>query len=242
MLPDPTDSNPMAADPNSEAPLTPKTPQTHQPQSIYPSPAPAGQPVPPEEDDHDGLRSILSTIGLFLLAPIIALSIAAFVIQSYQVDGQSMETTLQDHDRLIVDKAQRTWARLTHHHYLPNRGNIIIFNQAGLPDAGSSTEKQLIKRVIGLPGERVVVKDGNVAIYNSEHPNGFNPDTATGYKISAKYTPGSVDLTVPKDSIFVLGDNRTNSEDSRYFGPVKLDNIVGKLLLRLLPLDKLQKF
>jgi signal peptidase I len=246
MLSEPTDNNPVQNQPEPEAPqpLNQNSPLQTNPEAFYPTPARPADPSapPPEDDGHDGWHSILSTIGLFLLAPLIALSIAAFVIQSYQVDGQSMETTLQDHDRLIVDKAPRTWARLTHHNFVPHRGDIIIFNLSGLPDAGGTGQKQLIKRVIGLPGERVVVKDGKVAVYNEAHPNGFNPDTATGYHIKANYTPGAYDSVVPSNSIFVLGDNRTNSEDSRYFGPVALDNIVGKLMLRLLPLSNIKKF
>jgi signal peptidase I len=93
-----------------------------------------------------------------------------------------------------------------------------------------------------LPGERVVVKDGKFTIYNSDHPEGFNPDTTTGYKIAAPTTPGEVDVTLKSGQIFVSGDNRPNSEDSRYFGPVDVNNIVGKLSLRLLPINKAEKF
>lgn len=196
---------------------------------------------PPASVKHsksDSWRSIVSTLLLFLMAPVIALTIAAFVIQSYQVDGESMETTLQHQDRLIVDKLPRTLSRITGNEYLPNRGDIIIFNLSSL----SGSDKQLIKRVIALPGERIVIKDGQVRVFNSSSPEGFNPDAATGYKITAKSTPGDVDLTVPDGMVFVCGDNRYNSEDSRYFGPVASDQIVGKLVLRLLPLDKLQVF
>ncbi len=186
-------------------------------------------------------QSILSTVGLFVIAPIIALSIAAFGIQSYQVDGQSMETSLQDHDRLIVNKTPRTWARLTHHAYIPHRGDIIIFNQLGL-DFSGSPGKQLIKRVIGLPGERVVVKDGHITISNKAQPAAFDPDKLGLYSIAAASTPGDVNVTLASNEVFVCGDNRLNSEDSRYFGPVKTDHIVGKLVLRILPLNKAQRF
>jgi signal peptidase I len=172
----------------------------------------------------------------------IALSITAFAFQSFQVDGQSMETTLQNHDRLIVDKIPRSWARLTHRDYIPKRGNIIVFNQAGLFDVTGNQEKQLIKRVIGLPGERVVVKDGQITIYNSQHPDGYNPDRTGSYVITASTTPGDIDITLKDHEIFVCGDNRTNSEDSRYFGPVAAHNIVGKLSFRVLPIDKAKKF
>lgn len=200
---------------------------------------------PPQSAKHsmgDNWRSILSTLLLFLLAPVIALTIAAFVIQSYQVDGESMETTLQHQDRLIVNKLPRTLSRLSGNEYVPNRGDIIIFNLSNLSGSGLGADKQLIKRVIALPGERVTIKDGKIRVFNSSSPDGFDPDITTGYKITAKSTPGDVDTVVPKGSVFVCGDNRFNSEDSRYFGPVAAEQIVGKLVLRLLPLDKLQVF
>jgi signal peptidase I len=184
---------------------------------------------------------VVSTILLFMLAPIIALSITAFAFQSYQVDGESMETTLQNNDRLIVDKIPRTIARITNHPYIPHRGDIVIFNQGGLFDSASG-EKQLIKRVIGLPGDRVFIKDGFITIYNNENPGGFNPDKSGLYTIAASNTSGNINTTLKNDEVFVCGDNRPNSEDSRAFGPVNTNNIVGKLSLRLLPISKAQRY
>jgi signal peptidase I len=214
-----------------------------------------GKPaLPPLESDQEEIpkpesekqsatnwRSVVSTILLFLLAPIIALSITAFAFQSYQVDGESMETTLQNNDRLIVDKIPRTVSRITSHPYVPPRGDIIIFNQAGLFDSPTG-EKQLIKRVIGLPGDRVFIKDGIITIYNRANPGGFNPDRSGLYTIAANNTSGDVNVTLQKNEIFVCGDNRSNSEDSRAFGPVNVNNIVGKLTLRILPISKAQSF
>lgn len=206
---------------------------------------PIEQPLPgPKQSKgrRGGWRSSISTILLFLLAPLIALSITAFAFQSYQVDGQSMETTLQNNDRLIVNKMSRSLSRLTHHPYVPRRADIIIFNQAGLFDAGGNQEKQLIKRVIGLPGDHVIVRGGSITIFNKANPNGFNPDNTGRYKITAPTTPGDVDLTLGAGEIFVCGDNRTNSEDSRAFGPVNVSRIVGKLSFRVLPISKAKHF
>ncbi len=198
----------------------------------------------PDEPKHrfrlpriDNWRSTLNTVMLILLAPAIALFISAFVLQSYQVDGQSMETTLQDGDRLIVNKLPRSLARITGHPYTPRRGDIIIFNQSGAA-YGFIEPKQLIKRVVGLPQERVVVKDGQITVFNKERPEGFNPDISGAYQVPAKTTPGNVDVTLGPSEVFVFGDNRNNSEDSRIFGPVNERNIVGKLSLRLFPLGK----
>ncbi len=187
-----------------------------------------------------GLK-ILSSIFVFFIVPIaIAIFLTAFVIQSYQVDGESMEKTLQNHDRLIVDKLPRTISRITKHQYVPKRSDIIVFNQTGLPD--SFYQKQLIKRVVGLPGDRIVIKNGYVTVYNKDNPKGFDPDRIGKYKLDPDYTLGDLDLTIGNDEIFVMGDNRGNSEDSRYFGPVKLNNVVGTLVIRILPISNTKVF
>ncbi len=182
------------------------------------------------------------SIALFIAGvAIFYFFVQGFLIRTYLVDGQSMQSTLQNGDRLIIDKVPRTLSKITGHAYIPHRGDIIIFNESGLV-LGSSGEKQLIKRVVGLPGERVVVKNGNLSIYNQAHPGGYEPDKTGLYHIDASYTPGNLDITLGADEIFVCGDNRANSEDSRYFGAVKADKIVGKLSLRILPLSKAQRF
>lgn len=182
------------------------------------------------------------SIALFIVGVAIAyFFIQGFLIRTYLVDGQSMESSLQNGDRLVIDKIPRSLAKLTGHAYIPHRGDIIIFNQSGL-SFGSNAEKQLIKRVVGLPGERVVVTNGSLRIYNQAQSGGFEPDKTGLYHIDAPATVGNVDITLGEREIFVCGDNRSNSEDSRYFGPVKVDKIVGKLWLRFLPLSKTQQF
>lgn len=186
------------------------------------------------------LRPVLSFIGLLLTAFLIAFMLNAFVIQSYQVDGQSMEPTLQNDDRLIVDKVPRTLSRITGRSYLPKRGTIIIFNEDNLP--GFVGPKQLIKRVIALPGEHVVVKGTKVTVYNAAHPEGFDPDLAGGYTHNIGESCGDADKVIGPNQIFVMGDNRGNSEDSRCFGPIQADQVVAKLVLRILPLNKSKTF
>lgn len=195
-----------------------------------------------EQAPEEGFKSVVSTIAILLLAPLIAVLLTAFVFQSYQVDGPSMETTLQNNDRLVVWKLPRTWARITGHDYLPKRGDIIIFNEPNLAEFGQGTNKQLIKRVIALPGERVTVKDKVVTVYNKQHPNGFRPDATLPYGKVIPDTDGDIDMTVPAGNIFVCGDNRPDSLDSRAFGPVPLDNVVGKLVMRILPFTSAERF
>lgn len=222
--------------------IPPKHDGEHKPAYSRPADAgPAPAPIQPASDNRRPSRfhGLASTIGLFVTAFLIAILLNTFVIQSYQVDGQSMEPTLQNDDRLIVDKIPRTIARIDGHQYVPHRGDIIIFNQDGLP--GFVGTKQLIKRVIGLPGEHVVVRGGRVTIYNSQHPNGFDPDDQGKYTIKQPTTQ-EFDGYLQKDQLFVCGDNRPNSEDSRYFGPIKTSQVVAKLVLRILPVGETKSF
>jgi signal peptidase I len=228
--------------PRSPGPVRPTPPPGgDEPASIRPAaPLPSASPPPRFSSEKSSLRSVISTIGLLAAALSIAIFLNTFVIQSYQVDGQSMENTLQNDDRLIVNKVPRTISRLTHHQYVPARGDVIIFNQAGLP--GFVGEKQLIKRIIGLPGDRVVVNNGRITVYNAQHPGGFDPDDSGSYKTASPITVGNVDVQLQNDELFVCGDNRPNSEDSRYFGPIKTNQVVAKLVLRILPLNKARSF
>lgn len=222
--------------------IPPKKDGEHTPAYKRPADIPASQALQTQPDDSrklGRLHGLGSTIGLFISAFIIAILLNTFVIQSYQVDGQSMEPTLQNNDRLIVNKIPRTIARIDGHQYVPHRGDIIIFNQDGLP--GFVGPKQLIKRVIGVPGDHVVVGGGKVMIYNSNHPNGFDPDDSGTYKINQP-TNQQFDGTLQANQLFVCGDNRPNSEDSRFFGPINTSQVVAKLVLRILPIDKAQSF
>ncbi|MFA5004178.1 MAG: signal peptidase I [Candidatus Saccharimonadales bacterium] len=192
------------------------------------------------------VKSFLATLAILLIAPLIAVLLTVYVFQSYQVDGASMQTTLSNNDRLIVWKLPRTWARVTGHGYVPKRGDVIIFNETGLTNLGQNTDsKQLIKRVIGLPGDRIVIKDGTITIYNSANPTGFAPDVSLPYGEGGRHIPttsGNVDLLLGKDQVYVCGDNRGNSLDSRVFGPINTEQIVGKLVVRVLPLSEAKRF
>lgn len=203
-------------------------------------------PIPQPADNNDkpseGLKSVLSTVLILLLAPLVALFLVAFVFQSYQVDGESMQTTLYNNDRLIVWKVPKTWSNITGHPFVPNRGDIVIFTDGKLGDYGQDPNKQLIKRVIALPGERISIKDGVATVYNKAHPDGFQPDKTLPYGKDIPETLNDRDEVVPANEVFVMGDNRTNSLDSRWFGPVPVKNIVGKLILRVWPLNSFKRF
>lgn len=196
----------------------------------------------PPKRRREGFGSIVSTVAVLLIAPLVAVILTAFVFQSYQVDGPSMQTTLYNNDRLIVWKVPKTWSKITGHQYVPNRGDVIIFVEDQISSFGEEPSKQLIKRVIALPGERIVVKDNKATVFNKEHPDGFQPDQTLPYGNVIEQTSGDIDMVVPKDKVFVMGDNRPNSLDSRAFGPVATKDIVGKLVIRVWPIGEMKSF
>lgn len=145
------------------------------------------------------------------------------VVQPAIVDGQSMSPTLESKDYLIVN-------RLAYKNEVPERGDIIVF-KTGLTDGKSDEKKNLVKRVIGLPGEHLVIKDSKVYI---------NGDYLEEDYLINVYTDGNIDITIPDDSVFTMGDNRENSDDSRkaYIGTIELDDIIGKVFVRMHPFNK----
>lgn len=221
-----------------------KSGPNNQPNSPYsPNPSPPGtDPSEPTEPlaTKSSNRDLFSTLAILIAAPLIAFFLTVFVFQSYEVDGPSMETTLQDKDRLIVVKLQKSWSKLVRKDYIPDRYSVIVFDYNGTLHSGEN--RQLIKRIIGVPGDRVVIKDGVVTIYNKDNPNGFNPDKQGPHAPSIKETSGNYDETVADGEVFVLGDNRDNSLDSRAFGPIRSSDIVGKLSTRIYPLDAIKRY
>lgn len=184
-----------------------------------------------------GWKSIASTLAIILIAPLLAIFITIFVFQSYEVFGMSMETTLQDGDRLIVQKFSKNWAAITGRDYLPQRSEIIVFDKPPFLGSNSGDVQHLIKRVIGLPGDRVVVRDGKITIYNVDNPEGFDPDEGQEYAKDILTTTGDVDITVSAGELFVAGDNRSNSLDSRSFGAIGVNSITGVATIRFVPVN-----
>ncbi|HET8991733.1 MAG TPA: signal peptidase I [Candidatus Saccharimonadales bacterium] len=189
-------------------------------------------------------RELLSTVGILATAIAVAIFIIIFVFRSYQVDGPSMQNTLHNGDKLIIWKLPRTWASITGTPYVPARGDIIVFNESGLAAYGQANDKQLIKRVIGLPGDRVVINNGVNTIYNKAHPHGFDPDKTLGYfkGVNIPNTSGNLNIKLGNNQLFVEGDNRPDSLDSRIFGPINDSQIIGVLILRVFPISSAKVF
>jgi signal peptidase I len=200
------------------------------------------QPSSPDQPKRTSWQEAASTIGILFAALLVASFIIIFVFRSYQVDGPSMQNTLQNADKLIIWKVPRSWSDITRHPYIPQRGDVIVFTESGLGEFGQQDSKQLIKRVIGVPGDRVVVKDGAITIYNKEHPNGFDPDKTLPYGKNIPVTTGNIDRTLGPKQLFVCGDNRPDSLDSRIFGPIEAKQIVGKLVVRVFPVNQAKTF
>lgn len=189
-------------------------------------------PIPP------ALRGIFSTLQLLVGALLLAFAINAFVFQSYEVVGDSMFPTLSNGDRLVISKVGKSWSNTFGSDFVPARGSIVVFDSPG------SDTKQLIKRVIGLPGEKVIVENGMITIINDAHPEGFNPDEDYSAVLPPD-TTNKITTDVPEGHLFVAGDNRVggNSLDSRnMLGTVPLKNVVGTLILRILPLSDTEFF
>lgn len=229
--------------------IVPMEPTQHQPAPTTPSEQPSTTPTPPTtpapkpERKRFGLgnaKAFLSVVAFIGGVIIAATLINQFVFQSYYVDGTSMVPTLHNNDRLVIDKVERTLALAGGKHYIPQRGQIVVLDSSLIDRSGHN--EQLIKRVIGLPGERISIStDGVVTIRNSEHPEGFDPNQTLGLtNLEPAYVDSAINLTIPDHQVFVMGDNRApgGSYDSRAFGPVESDKIQGRLLARIFPLDK----
>jgi signal peptidase I len=176
------------------------------------------------EEDERPASLLIWIVSIIVIVKIVQ----AFLIQPFIVDGGSMLPTYHDKEFLLVDK-------LSYNLHTPSRGDVMIFKlyeNANNPYDG----KYLIKRVIGLPGERVSVKGGVTTIYNKENPRGFVLEEPF---VSYKDTRKDVTMTLDEDHYFMMGDNRAQSYDSRDWGGLNKKAIKGQVLFRVYPFDKM---
>jgi len=189
---------------------------------------------------HPLLKDVISIVIFVICVVIGTVLINTFVFRSFNVVGPSMESTLYTGDRLIVNRLAVTATQLQNKSYIPERGQVIVFKN---PHYSRGIEDEyIVKRVIGLPGERVVLKDGTYTVYNEASPNGFNPDDENNGEPGSP-TSGEVDTIVPEGEIFVSGDHRQGnySYDSRNgLGTIPLYDIVGPVSFRVFPFDKIR--
>ncbi|HIL45994.1 MAG TPA: signal peptidase I [Acidimicrobiia bacterium] len=177
------------------------------------------------------VRGVLEWVGVIAGAFVFALVVKTFLFQAYYIPSPSMEATLEISDRIIVNK-------LSYQLHDVNRGDVIVFKN---PEGASRGVEDLIKRVVGLPGETVQVQGGRVYIDKILLLEPYlAAQDITG---SFRKPPGCVGIndapdqcTVADGYVFVMGDNRPNSNDSRVFGPIPVDSIEGRAFLRVWPL------
>ena len=194
---------------------------------------------------HPYLKDVIS-LALFVVGVTLGtIFINTYIFRSYNVMGPSMETTLYTGDRLIVNRLATTWASVRGKTYVPARGDIIVFKNPRY--SIGAEDEYIVKRVIGLPGERVTLQDGHYVVYNSEHPDGFNPDDANNGEPGSP-TSGTADVVVPSGELFVSGDHRQGnySYDSRNgsegMGTIPLYDVVGPVAFRIFPFNKIRAF
>lgn len=231
--------------PQSGQASSPPTGTSATSQQLFGQPPAAGPP--PQNEGPSKLSSlaagfsvIFGAIFSWILFPIaVVLILHNFVFQAYHVIGTSMVPNLHDADYLIISKLGYTQSLIErtlgqNKVYIPTRGQIIVFK---FP---KDTSRVFVKRVVGLPGDRVVVKNGSVTIFNTANPGGINPDA----KFESKDTTTLIDTDeiVQPANVFVMGDNRSpnGSYDSREWGELPSSYIIGDAVLRLLPLDQVK--
>lgn len=180
-------------------------------------------------------RRMLKLAIIPMVAVLLVVFVQMYLLGVYFVNGQSMNSTLHSGELLIINKLPLLLSKQKGANYVPERGAVVVINAVyGNSNLSNvSTEGHVIvKRVIGLPGERVTVQSGKLTVYNKAHPGGYNPDSATRWTstMHADQYPDGVDVTLGPNEIFVAGDNRPVSIDSRYNGPLDTKYVIGVVL------------
>lgn len=164
---------------------------------------------------------------VILIAVVTVFFVRTFLMQPFLVSGASMEPNFSTGNYLLIDE-------VTYRLRVPERGEVVVFKYPNDPSV------YYIKRIIGLPGERIIVKNGEIKIINKEYPDGIKMDEI--YLDTNLRTLGDIDSILDGDDYFVMGDNRSFSYDSRSWGSLPKDNIVGIVRLRLFPINSVEAF
>ena len=173
------------------------------------------------------LRVVIEWAVIILVVFGAAVLVRAFVFQTYYIPSGSMEPTLQIGDRILVDK-------LSYHLHAVHRGDIVVFRRP--PTETADLVPDLVKRVIGLPGETISGQGGNVYINGKPLPEPWLP------QIDKDTTSNFGPIKIPQGDYFVMGDNRTVSYDSRAWGPLPRSYIVGRVVMRIWPVSRINFF
>lgn len=201
--------------------------QTHIPELLphtNPSNSSEMEKMMHEKPEQGGVIAFVFEMAkITLIAVAIILPIRYFLIKPFYVNGASMEPNYHNNEYLIIDE-------ITYRFEQPARGDVVVFKYP------NDHSQYFIKRVIGLPLERIVVRDNAVFVHNNAYPDG--KQLAEPYLETGTPTQIDTDITLSGDEYFVLGDNRTESLDSRRFGPVRANEIIGRSWVRGWPIDR----
>ncbi|MBI3379995.1 signal peptidase I [Candidatus Gottesmanbacteria bacterium] len=174
------------------------------------------------------MRKIVNFFLDFLETIVVALSIFVviylFLMQPHEIKGSSMEPNFYNNQYILTDK-------ISYRLHEPSRGDVVIFKAPIDPD------QDYIKRVIGLTGDKVKVQNGSVYVNGEKLKEDYLKDPT--FMFPGSFMADGVEITVPPGKLFVMGDNRPHSSDSRVFGPIPLDTIIGRAFIRYWPIDAL---
>jgi len=206
------------------------------PHDTPPDPDPAGAPetAAPARRKKKGL----STTGLIewalviVGAVVLAVLVKTVLIQAFYIPSESMYPTLQKGDRVLVNK-------LSYRLHDVNRGDVVVFERP--PEETATNIPDLIKRVVGLPGEEVVIEAGSVYVDGQRLDEPYLPEGVTTESPPSAHYQCTVEqpCEVPDGEVWVMGDNRGDSKDSRYFGPIDEDSIVGRAFVVVWPFGRM---
>jgi signal peptidase I len=171
------------------------------------------------------VRSLVEWVAIIIGALIVALIVKTFLVQAFYIPSASMAPTLKQNDRVLVNK-------LTYRFGDVDRGDIVVFERPPLAQ-GDPDMHDFIKRVVGLPGEEIEARNGRVFVDGERLRE---PYLARGMR-----TTGLEPTTIPDEHVFVMGDNRSASSDSRVFDAIPIDTIVGRAFLRVWPVTDLTR-
>ncbi|HEY7848038.1 MAG TPA: signal peptidase I [Candidatus Limnocylindria bacterium] len=192
-------------------------------------------PRPEEASGRKGLGCLLEIVETLVLTLVIYLLIHNFIAQPFEVEQDSMFPTILEHEYVLIDKLSPRFSEY-------DRGDIVVFQP---PEGFEQGGVPFIKRVIGLPGDRITLENGRVFV---TPPDGSPVRLTEPYVVMVegdraptlpRDAERTSEWTVPEGQYFVMGDNRPQSQDSRFFGPIERESIIGRAWLRYFPLDRI---
>ncbi len=179
-------------------------------------------PDPEEEEKASAVRNLVEWVAILGAALLVAFVVKTFLVQAFYIPSPSMVPTLEVDDRVLVNK-------LSYKLHEVNRGDVVVFEK--LPEEHGAI-KDLIKRVVAVEGDTVESR-GDTLYVNDQA-------VSEPFRNSAEIGPAVTKRTIPQNQVFVMGDNRRNSSDSRVFGPIDEDRIVGRAFVKIWPLGSLR--